>query len=489
MGQDHNNPKTLPKTGRKLGRRSLTRSLTDFAKLVDVFDAHDVSFVSVTQAFNTTTSMGRLTLNVLLSFAQFEREVTAERIRDKFAASKKKGIWMGGHCPLGYRHEERRLYIRQDEAEIIRRLYQLYIDYKNVRIVKVEADKLGFTTRLRKRKSGEVVGGKSFSRGHIYRILTNPIYIGKIQHKDKIYEGEHEAIISQELWEQVQSLLKANASNRKTLGNSKSNMLLAGLLYDDQGNRLVPHHANKKGRRYHYYVSQRLKTGDQDSGWRLPAAKIEDVIKSVLVSTFGSQQQFLSLLLIQNLAADKLQKLIKVGNEISGQIKEGEHSAVKSWLNDMIDSIELSSDKMTMTFKPSYITEALGLDIAVEKSVTLIKPMTLKRRGQEMKIIIDGVVPNEDNKNSALIKMVANAYLLKTELESGAVKSIKEFAAKYRLDHGDAKNLVPLGYLAPTIVEDIIEGRQPDELNARNLKNMPHLPIIWTEQRQFLAFN
>ena len=178
-----------------------------------------------------------------------------------------------------------------------------------------------------------------------------------------------------------------------------------------------------------------------------------------------------------------------MGNEISDQIKAGEHSAVKSWLNDMIDSIELSSDKMTMTFKPTYITEALGLDIAVEKSVTLIKPMTLKRRGQEMKIIIDGVVPNEDNKNSALIKMVANAYLLKTELESGAVKSIKEFAAKYRLDHGDSKNLVPLGYLAPTIVEDIIEGRQPDELNARNLKNMPHLPIIWTEQRQFLAFN
>ena len=466
----------------------LTRSLTDFAKLVDVFDAHDVSFVSVTQAFNTTTSMGRLTLNVLLSFAQFEREVTAERIRDKFAASKKKGIWMGGTCPLGYRHEDRKLYIREGEAKIIKRLYHLYIDHKNVRSVKAEADTQGFTTRLRKRKSGEVVGGKPFSRGHIYRILTNPIYRGMIQHKDKIYEGEHEAIIHQDVWDQVQSILKTNAVNRKTIGNSKSNMLLAGLLYDDQGNRLVPHHANKKGRRYHYYVSQRLKTGDQDSGWRLPAAKIEGVVRSVLASSFGTREELLKLLPVQALSADKLQKLIKTGKEVSDQIKADDHSAIKSLFNNMIDSIELAVDNITFTFKPSYISEIFGLNIAVETSVTLTKSMTIKRSGQEMKLIIDGLQPNEANKNQALIKLVSQAYALRMGLESGTVNSIKEFADQNGIDHADAKRMFPISYLAPDIVESILDGRQPEELSALTLKDGYSLPILWSEQRAKLGF-
>ena len=190
--------------------------------------------------------MGRLTLNVLLSFAQFEREVTAERIRDKIAASKKKGMWMGGTIPLGYRSESRKLLIQDDEAEIIKGLFQLYVRLRNVRLVKHQADQLGYQTRKRVHRSGKTSGGHAYSRGHIYAILFNPIYQGKIQYKDKIYPGKHEAIIEEHIWEEVQSGLKSNAIKRVAGHNSRSLALLAGLLFDANGGKLVPHHANKK---------------------------------------------------------------------------------------------------------------------------------------------------------------------------------------------------------------------------------------------------
>jgi len=466
----------------------LTRSLTDFAKLVDVFDEHGVSFVSVTQAFNTTTSMGRLTLNVLLSFAQFEREVTAERIRDKIAASKAKGMWMGGSVPIGYCNEDRKLFIREDEAQIIRLIYELYLQHKNVRLVKAAIDEEGIVTRRRTMKSGKVTGGSPFSRGHIYRILTNPIYAARIQHKAMIYEGNHDAIIALPLWENVQAALKDNAVKRSTVGNSKSPALLAGLLTDDEENHLVPHHANKKGKRYHYYVSQRLKTGDQDTGWRIPAKVIEKVAVDTLVGILCSASDVLSLLKLENISVDQMQSITKLACDLGEKFKLASGPELKAKLNELIRMITLSTDEITISFNPDYLSLALSINLPEGTSITLNKPMTIRRRGQEMKMVIGGEMPQSPNLDQALIKLLAKAYLLKTRLDNGSVSSIKDFATEHDIDHADAKRMLPLGYMAPDIVESILAGTQPNDLTALKLKNGYKLPALWAEQRAYLGF-
>lgn len=466
----------------------LTRSLTDFAKLVDVFVKHDVSFVSVTQAFNTTTSMGRLTLNVLLSFAQFEREVTAERIRDKFAASKKKGIWMGGTCPYGYTHSDRKLHIHKSEAEVICKIFQLYIKIKNVRLVKAETDRLKFVTRRRTHKSGKSSGGTPFSRGHIYRILSNPLYVGKIQHKNKVYEGEHEAIISKEVWNKVQAIKSENASQRNTIGNSKSNAVLAGLLYDSGGNILVPHHTKRNGRRYSYYVSQKLKTGDIDSGWRLPARAIELSVKKMLIGTFSSQTELMSLLPTPSLTAEGLQKATQAGKSIAEQVKKCNGLKLKVLLNEIVEKICIDNKSVEITFKSEYIARMFDIDIDDNRKINSTKPMSIRRRGQEMKMVIGSGTPKIANPDQALIRLISRAYALKTGLEDGSISSIKDFAKKHNIDHADAKRMLPLGYMAPDIVEAILSGHQPDDLTALKLKNGYKLPMTWTKQRSYLGF-
>ena len=223
----------------------LTRSLADFAKLVDLFDEHQVSFVSVTQAFNTASSMGRLTLNVLLSFAQFEREVTAERIRDKIAASKKKGMWMGGSVPLGYDVQDKKLIINQAEANTIRTIFDLYRRHRNVRVVQVETGMLGIRTKARGPGDGGRNKAKPFQRGHIYHLLSNSLYLGKVQYQNEIYEGENEAIIDQDVWDEVQAILASNCREGKIRRRSKHPSLLAGLLFDETGGKLTTSRANK----------------------------------------------------------------------------------------------------------------------------------------------------------------------------------------------------------------------------------------------------
>ncbi len=218
----------------------LTRSLADFAKLVERLDQAEASFVSVTQSFNTATSMGRLTLNVLLSFAQFEREVTAERIRDKIAASKRKGLWMGGNVPLGYEADGRTLKIEPDEAKTIRALYDLYLEHGLIPVVKDRAEDLGLRSRERVRGAERVSGGKPFDRGHIHHILSNPIYAGRIRHKGQVYEGQHPAIIDPVAWDQVQQMLKDGAAKSRGTTRKATQSLLAGKLFDETGDRLTP---------------------------------------------------------------------------------------------------------------------------------------------------------------------------------------------------------------------------------------------------------
>jgi site-specific DNA recombinase len=261
----------------------LTRSLADFANLVETFDAHGVSFVSVTQSFNTTTSMGRLTLNVLLSFAQFEREVTGERIRDKIAASKKKGMWMGGVVPLGYRVDDRVLHIVEDHAGIVRSLFTRYLEAGSVVRLKQRLDGEGFRLPVRIDGAGGSTGGGLFSRGHVYKLLSNPIYVGRIAHKGQIYEGDHPPIVTLDLWDQVQQSLRDHLGAARTKRTRQSSdALLTGKLYDDGGNRMSPTWARKGSKRWRYYVSQSDLQGEKSK--RDPSCAFRPPMSKTLVT-------------------------------------------------------------------------------------------------------------------------------------------------------------------------------------------------------------
>ena len=265
----------------------LTRSLADFAKIVEQLDAHGVSFVSVTQQFNTTSSMGRLTLNVLLSFAQFEREVTGERIRDKIAASKQKGMWMGGMVPIGYRANGRALEVDTANSAMIVRLYTRYLALGSVRALKEELDREGVVTPHRRSSEGRAYGGKPFSRGQLYRILASPVYLGKIQHKDQVHAGQHPAIIERELWDAVQVMLRDNLQGHRARQATPSASLLVGRLVDPLGRRLIPSHSQKRAKRYRYYVPEPLVMQRRDhapDGLRLPAQELETVVVDALRS-------------------------------------------------------------------------------------------------------------------------------------------------------------------------------------------------------------
>ena len=277
----------------------LTRSLADFAKIIEVFDARGVSFVSVTQQFNTTSSMGRLTLNVLLSFAQFEREVTGERIRDKILASKRKGMWMGGPVPLGYDINDRHLIINEREAEQVREIFRLYLEFGCVKKLKAYLDQCGVKSKIRVSNSGNSSGGASFSRGALYLILRNRTYLGETPHKGQSYPGEHAPIVDREVWERVRILMAENVRVRRHGTNAKAPSLLRGLLYDEDGNRFTPSHACKRGKRYRYYVSQRVikdASSASNQPGRIPARELENLVLAKLKSFFSSADQVVSAL-------------------------------------------------------------------------------------------------------------------------------------------------------------------------------------------------
>jgi site-specific DNA recombinase len=318
----------------------LTRSLADFAKIIEAFDARGVSFVSVTQQFNTTSSMGRLTLNVLLSFAQFEREVTGERIRDKIAASKRKGMWMGGRFPLGYDLKDRRLLINKGEAEQVREIFRLYLEFGCVRKLKAHLDRAGVRSKTRVSRSDRESGGTAYSRGALYKILGNRIYLGEIAHKENSYTGEHAAIIDQELWQKVHSKLAENAHARRHGTNASAPSPLRALLYDEDGNRFTPSHATKKGKRYRYYVSRRVTeggSGGSNEPNRIPAREVEDLVVARLKNFFGSPDQVVNLLARDGDDVATTRDLVQAGARFAQELNA--HSAAH--LNDMLTSLML----------------------------------------------------------------------------------------------------------------------------------------------------
>lgn len=475
----------------------LTRSLSDFSRLVETFDQHQVSFVSVTQAFNTTTSMGRLTLNVLLSFAQFEREVTAERIRDKIAASKAKGMWMGGLVPLGYRSENRKLVIEEGgeerpeggEAETISAIFSLYLKHKSVRRVKEALDRGGAISKRRVTKTGKVSGGKPFFRGHIYTILKNPVYIGKIVHKGEVYEGEHSPIIDQETWDRTQALLEKNAPNRTTRRNTKSTALLAGLLEDADGHPLVPQACTTRGVKYHYYVSRKLKTGDVDSGWRLIRDTIESTVLTILKDHLTDDLKLSRLLQLDQIDVTARRTIMQASKGLAAALAK----PTQELMHQLVERIVLTTISVTIQLSKEGLLFHLPIDEEPESweqnHLSIEEDIVLRRRGQETKLVLGGKHEPASNPDETLIQLIARATLLREQLETGEILSLAEFAEAQDLDPSNMNKLVPLGYLAPSIVEDILEGRQPEHLSSRSLQRMADLPFDWDAQRHHLGMH
>ena len=471
----------------------LTRSLADFARLVELFDAQGVSFVSVTQQFNTTSSMGRLTLNVLLSFAQFEREVTGERIRDKIAASKKKGMWMGGNVPLGYDANERTLVINPAEAETVRRIFALYRDLGCVRRVKEEADRLGLRTKCSTTTNSTERGGKPFSRGHLYTLLSNPIYTGRIAHKGELHPGQQPALIDDETWVAVRDQLAANTSDHRRKAKAAEPSLLAGLLVDARGERLTPSHAVKKGRRYRYYVSAALITdaGTDREGWRLAAREIEEVVIKILADALTSPARLAERFGAGEMSSDQVRKLLGRAARMAAALggSPGERAKL---VRELVEKIIV--DEKTIIIKlrrglllggdvPSSASEAAS-DSAVELTATV----AFTRRGAETKLVLPRLAPQKHSSrcDPALIKAIARGRAWFEELATGRARSLHELAKRDGISRRYIRRLVGLAFLSPQLIEAILQGRQPVALTATRLTELD-LPLDWTEQHKLLA--
>jgi DNA invertase Pin-like site-specific DNA recombinase len=480
----------------------LTRSLADFAKIVEVFDGQGASFVSVTQQFNTTTSMGRLTLNMLLSFAQFEREVTGERIRDKIAASKRKGMWMGGFVPLGYDASERTLVVNEAEAETVRTLYRLYLDLKNVRRVKEEADRLGLVTKIRNAADGKSRGGRPMSRGNIYHLLGNPIYTGHIRHRKQIHEGQHAAIIDPETWDRVQAMLADNAHERRSGAQAAEPSLLAGLIYDHAGARLTPTHAVKGGKRYRYYIAKsdgRVAEGKMSGALRLPAQEIETLVSQALIQMLADQGNLFEVLHLGQCQPGPVKQVLAQAVELAAELKNKNANQRAAITRGLLHRVVVYEGEIETVVCLKKMAKMLGLgnenasgsaDHSEEVLHTIRIPVELRRCGRAAKLIIgtgiDMTTPARPD--PLLIKAVMRAHDWFGRLVSGQAEGAEDIAEAEGLSRSYVTRVMRLAFLAPDIVEVILDGRQPPRLTADILIRSSRLPLSWSEQRRALGF-
>ena len=450
----------------------LTRSLADFSKIVDTLDEAEASFVSVTQSFNTATSMGRPTLNMLLSFAQFEREVTAERIRDKIAASKRRGLWMGGLVPLGYDADGRTLKINECEAATVRRLYDLYQERGTVREVKAAADELGLRSKQRSTTSGKRTGGVPFDRGHIHHILINPIYAGRIKHKALVHEGQHEAIITPERWNRIQAMLQDGASKSRSRKTARQTSLLCGKIYDETGDRLTPSHSRTKaGTRLRYYVSHRLikNSGAKNKdGWRLPALELEMKVAHVIAKHLRAPSFIPDATATE--IADAKAKIDGIGDKPT------------SWL-ELIKRIDLKVGELSICLdqKKTATFFERDSDDQIKDPLTFKAPFQIRKRGVETKLIFADAPGARDE---TLIKNIAKANHWFEQIKSG--KTFSQIAANDQVSKRRIQQMIELAFLAPDIIRDVLEGTQP--IGFTSDWYLRHaIPVSWTEQRALIA--
>jgi DNA invertase Pin-like site-specific DNA recombinase len=473
----------------------LTRSLTDFAKLAERFDELDVSFVSVTQQFNTATSMGRLMLNVLLSFAQFEREITGERIRDKIRASKQKGMWMGGMVPLGYDAEERVLRINRAEAELIRYLYNRYLELGAVTELYRAAKSEGLRTKKRVRADGTVTGNAIFSRGHLHRLLSNPIYRGEIVHKDKRYPGQHDPIIDEGTWDRVQRLLEANRAGTCYRKAAQHTSLLTGLLFDATGDRYVPSHTSRKQKRYRYYFQQPsddMDAAQPHAAHRVPADQIERPVRQSFLDFFSSSEQLVEAV-GQKLPAENMRRVVATARQVGERLEKASAAAWREELTGVLDKVTLGTGRMRVQISRNGLLTKLGVPTGSldgrNEFWAFEVPYKLRNRGRQLKILPEGITEATSSEpDPTLLKLLRRAHAWRQQLETGPPETISNLAAANGVNASYFTRVLRIAYLSPDIIEAIIEARQPTELTANKLVRVKNLPIDWASQREALGF-
>jgi len=433
----------------------LTRSLADFAKLVELFDRHGVSFISITQSFNTTTSMGRLTLNVLLSFAQFEREVIGERVRDKIGASKRKGIWMGGPVPLGYASVNKKIVVVPDEAETVRLIFTRYLELGSVRLLTADLDKRGVRSKVRVLSGGRTSGGGRFGVGALSHFLKNRIYIGEINYRGEVHPGEHKPILEKPVFEQVQAKLASNNVERQ-LKLKSSPSLLTGRIFDDRGNRMVPSHTLKNGVRYRYYVSsaiQQKRDSEAGSVARVPAPEIEDLVMNAVHAFLekGSRTGELSnAAVLANLA-----RVVITPTVINVQIAD---AAVNS-PSPNADGVQQSQEPtiVPVPWQPSNFVAVKGVILNAPQEEPTLRPEA----------------------RDAILGAIAKSRMWLDELIRDRV-SINDIATREGKVERHVRLLLPLAFVSPGMVRAVASGSAPAGLTVTGLAK--RVPLLWGRQ-------
>jgi len=432
----------------------LTRSLADFAKLVELFDRYNVSFISVTQQFNTTTSMGRLTLNVLLSFAQFEREVTSERIRDKIAASKRKGLWVGGMVPLGYDTKDRKITVNEAEAERVRTIFRTYLRLGSLSLLMAELHKQGIVSKTRTLKSGKTVGGIAFTRGPLAHLLRNRFYIGEVAFKGEILNGEQPAILDRDLFDAVQAELDQQMNNHKAT-RTNSEALLTGRIFDDAGNRMTPTHARKKGVKYRYYLSSALLNGRADragSVARVPAAELETVVV----------------------------------RSVRQHLKTPAALNDRSLIETHIDRIEVHSDRLIVKLLQG---ERAANDAAgPQNTLSIPWRKTASTRRREI-LLPEGIAPQNTRRirsenRATLVASIARGQRWLEELVTDSTATAESIAKREGCTARKVNMTISLAFLAPDLVKAAIDGRLPHGMGVVRLAD---LPAEWSQQYALLG--
>jgi len=442
----------------------LTRSLMDFSKIVEVFDKHKTSFVSITQQFNTTTSMGRLTLNMLLSFAQFEREVTGERIRDKIAASKKKGMWMGGIPPLGYKRENKKLVVEEHESLKVKLIFEKYLELKSVPKLMEWLRNENIRTR----------SDKEFYKGELYHMLSNKVYIGKIVHKDNVYEGEQDGIIDDITFERVQKLLYENKVDKICGTKCSSNSLLTGLIFDDKGNRMTPSHSTSHKRRYRYYVSQAIKKYSKitvGSVSKIPAGEIEKFIILTTKELLQNKKQMQKIL--SEFDVNKQIELLKIAKNI----KYYENPKL---IRSVVNKVVVSDKDVEITYNARNIRELLSIISRGDKvtlipqgkeiePITITKPIKISQPSKTGNILIlsaketDATTPNP-----YLVNAIVKSHYYHKQIRNG--RTIEDLKKEENLkDSKYIRNILSLKYISPDLTEQIFDGTQSEDLSLQKL--------------------
>jgi site-specific DNA recombinase len=433
-----------------------------------------------------------------LSFAQFEREVIGERIRDKIAASKQKGMWMGGVPALGYQAQDRKLIIVDSEAEIVHLIFRRYAELGSVRLLKDELEARSIQSKLRTSASGCVSGGKPFARGALYLMLQNRIYRGEIVHKEQSHPGEHPPIIDQPLWDAVQAQLASNAAQRNSGAQNRQPSLLAGMLFDGNGNRLTPSHAVKKGTRYRYYASRSLITKDRteaSAGLRVPAAEIEQLVSSRVHRWLLDPGSIYKSTSARLLDSSMQRRLVARAADLGKRWPELSVARKRAVLAALVERIEVSLDQIDIRLRPPRLNalfdaaETPSQGATDDETEILSVSVRLRRAGREIRMVIDGTDPFDIAKpDPRLIRLLLRARRFNATLAHSEGVPFAALAQRQGVSRSYFTRLVRLSYLAPDITQAILDGRQPRDLTAGKLLEHSRLPLAWHDQRTVLGF-